>query len=65
MIESAGGRMEQNIHKKIDYVVVGDQPDDDDIKLCKQLGVRIIRVRDLPTRLNYSNAEIEALRKVN
>jgi len=65
MIESAGGRLEEKIHKKINYVVVGDQPDDDDIKLCRQLGVRIVRVRDLPGQLNYSNAEIEALRKLN
>jgi len=65
MIGSAGGRLEDKIHKKIDYVVVGDQPDEDDIKLCRQLGVRIIRVRDLPARLNYTAAEIESLRKIN
>jgi NAD-dependent DNA ligase len=63
MIESCGGMIQTKITKNISYVVLGDQPDEDDIKLCLQLGVRKLRVRDLPAQLDYTYAEIEELKK--
>lgn len=65
LIQISGGKLEEQIYKHVDFVIIGDQPDDDDIKLCRQLGVRTVRVRDLPQHLNLTFAEVEQLRKQN
>ena len=65
MIKSSGGIIRDKINKNINYVVIGDQVDEDDVKLCLQLGVRTLRVRDLPRQLDYSFDEVEELKKKN
>ena len=65
MIKSSGGIIRDKISKNINYVIIGDQVDEDDIKLCLQLGVRTLRVRDLPRQLDYSYDEVEELKKKN
>jgi|SaaInlStandDraft_1057018.scaffolds.fasta_scaffold34577_2 hypothetical protein len=63
MIKRAGGVIKNQIYKEISYVVIGDQPNSDDIKRCQQLGVRTVRVRDLPNHLNFKQDDIAQLRK--
>jgi hypothetical protein len=63
MITRAGGVIRDEIFKEISFVIIGDQPDGDDIKRCQQLGVRTVRVRDLPQHLNFKVDDIAQLRK--
>lgn len=63
MIKRAGGELRNEIFKEISYVVIGDQPNGDDIKRCQQLGVRTVRVRDLPRHLDFGLEDIAQLRK--
>lgn len=65
LIESSGGDIKTKLHKNINYMVIGDKPDEEEIKICRQLGVRTIRVRDIPMHLGYSLSQVEQIKKQN
>jgi hypothetical protein len=65
LIESSGGVIKMRLHKNIDFMVIGDIPNEEDIKTCRQLGVRTVRMRDIPAHLGYSIAQVEQIEKQN
>lgn len=65
MILSSGGMVKDDISKSVACVVIGDRPREDDIELCRELGVRTVRVRDLPRHLDYSPEEMVVFKRQN
>jgi hypothetical protein len=63
MILSSGGLVKEDISKNVACVVIGDRPKEEDIEICRELGVRTVRVRDLPRHLDYSPEEIGIFRR--
>jgi hypothetical protein len=63
LIDSSGGVIQKVIHKNINFVILVDAPDEDDIEACRQLGVRTVRVRDIPAHLGYTVAQVEYIQK--
>lgn len=47
-IEDHGGLMARSIEDKVDYVVVGEKPEDAYLELIKKRGLKIIREAELP-----------------
>ncbi|MBF0196793.1 MAG: hypothetical protein HQL32_03750 [Planctomycetes bacterium] len=63
MIRLSNGTIDNDITKKVKYVVMGDKADAEAVALCTQLGVRIIRSRDLPAHFNLSDEEVVKLQE--
>ena len=65
LIDASGGVVQSTLHKNIDFMILGDVPDEEDIKTCRQLGVRTVRVRDIPMHLGYTLNQVESIQKNN
>ncbi len=50
-IKDNGGLVAKNIEDKVDYVVVGESPDDAFVEKIKKLGLKIVREEELPELL--------------
>ena len=50
-IQDNGGLVSSDIEAKVDYVVVGESPDDAFVEKIKKLGLKIVREDELPTLL--------------
>ena len=50
-IQDNGGLVATDIEAKVDYIVVGESPDDTFVEKIKKLGLKIVREEELPTLL--------------
>lgn len=62
MIKFSGGVIHEKVDRNIKYLILGDIVDEDVVQSCRQLGVRVVRVRDVPRHLDLNAEEIETLR---
>jgi hypothetical protein len=64
LIRISGGEINDKITKDTKYAVFGKNPDKDSIALCKRVGVRVIKERNLTEHLGFTKKEIQELKKV-
>ncbi|MBF0244301.1 MAG: BRCT domain-containing protein [Planctomycetes bacterium] len=61
MIKNSGGVITQELTKAVNHVVLGQEIPKEELELCSQLGLSIIRATDLADHLGFSKDEVERL----
>jgi hypothetical protein len=64
LIKISGGTINDKISKDTKYAIFGQSPGKDSIALCKKLGVRVLKERNLREHLGFTKHEINELKKL-